>query len=79
MIIQKVTTIKLDRSCLSQCKLLYTRSIVLPPQILSSSNIGLGGNVSIYNFNNRGRYDTYMIAGEDNITVGINGPRARLC
>lgn len=35
--------------------------------------------VSIYNFNNGARYDTYVIAGEDDRTVSINGPSARLC
>ena len=36
-------------------------------------------DTSIYNFNNGARYDTYVIEGTDDNTVGINGPSARLC
>ena len=35
--------------------------------------------VSIYNFNNGARYDTYVIEGVDETTIGINGPSARFC
>jgi aspartate 1-decarboxylase len=38
-----------------------------------------GDAVSVYNFNNGARYDTYVILGEDETTVGLNGPSARLC
>jgi len=74
---RKVMVAKLHGLCVTQCELLYTGSIVIPPQILSDSNIGPGDVVSIYNFNNGAHYDTYVIAGKDNSNAGKNGPFAR--
>jgi aspartate 1-decarboxylase len=63
----------------TQCELFYSGSIILPPRVLASSKLLSGDMVSIYNFNNGARYDTYVIAGEGDRTVSINGPSARLC
>jgi aspartate 1-decarboxylase len=79
MIMRSVMVIKLHGICVTRCDLYYSGPIILPPRILASSNLMAGDAVSIYNFNNRTRYDTYVISGEDDITVGINGPSARLC
>ena len=79
MIMRSVMSVKLHGICVTRCDLHYSGSIILPPRILKSSNLTAGDVVSIYNFNNGARYETYVISGEDELTVGINGPSARLC
>ena len=79
MIMRSVMSVKLHGICVTRCDLHYSGSIILPPRILTSSELMAGDAVSIYNFNNGARYDTYVISGEDDQTVGINGPSARLC
>ena len=79
MIMRSVMAVKLHGICVTRCDLHYSGSIILPPRILASTDLTAGDAVSIYNFNNGARYDTYVILGEDEITVGINGPSARLC
>ena len=79
MIMRSVMAVKLHGICVTRCDLHYSGSIILPPRILASSNLIAGDAVSVYNFNNGARYDTYVILGEDETTVGINGPSARLC
>jgi aspartate 1-decarboxylase len=79
MIMRSVMAVKLHGICVTQCELFYAGSIILPPSVLTSSKLLPGDAVSVYNFNNGARYDTYVIAGEDDYTVGINGPSARLC
>ena len=79
MIMRSVMAVKLHGICVTQCDLHYSGSITLPPRILNASKLSSGDVVSIYNFNNGARYDTYVIEGNDDHTVGINGPSARLC
>ena len=79
MIMRSVMAVKLHGICVTQCELHYSGSITLPHRILKESGLDMGDVVSIYNFNNGARYDTYVIAGEDDFTIGINGPSARLC
>tara|TARA_B100000315_G_scaffold200284_1_gene192440 strand:+ start:4564 stop:4917 length:354 start_codon:yes stop_codon:yes gene_type:complete len=79
MIMRSVLAVKLHGICVTQCELQYSGSITLPPRILEASGLGAGDVVSIYNFNNGARYDTYVIEGDDDHTIGINGPSARLC
>ena len=78
MIMRSVLAVKLHGICITQCELHYSGSITLPPRILKSSSLMAGDVVSIYNFNNGARYDTYVIKGDDDHTIGINGPSARL-
>lgn len=79
MIMRSVMAVKLHGICVTQCKLFYSGSIILPLSVLESSRLLPGDMVSIYNFNNGARYDTYVITGDDDHTVSINGPSARLC
>ena len=79
MIMRSVMAVKLHGLCVTECELLYSGSITLPPRILEGSNLTPGDVVSVYNFNNGARYETYVIEGDDDHTVGINGPSARLC
>jgi aspartate 1-decarboxylase len=79
MIMRSVLAVKLHGICVTQCELHYSGSITIPPRILAVSKLTSGDVVSIYNFNNGARYDTYVIEGDDDHTIGINGPSARLC
>ena len=79
MIMRSVMSVKLHGLCVTNCELLYSGSITLPSLIMKSAQLSYGDMVSIYNFNNGARYDTYVIEGTDDTTVGINGPSARLC
>ena len=78
MILRTVLAVKLHGIKVTNCELYYSGSITLPDAIRTAAGLNEGDQVSIYNFSNGARYDTYVINGPDEV-IGINGPSARLC
>lgn len=69
---------KIHRVSVTEANLNYVGSITIDSALLKAANILPGERVFIVNNNNGERFDTYVIAGEENSgVICLNGAAAR--
>ncbi len=77
--LRTVLQAKLHRPRITEANLKYMGSITLDREILEKSGIKPHEKVQIVDINNGERFETYVIAGDnDSRTVCLNGAAARL-
>lgn len=69
---------KLHRATVTQAELHYVGSITLDKKLMEASGIREYESVHIVDIDNGSRFETYVIAGEDQGVVCINGAAARM-
>jgi len=69
---------KLHRATVTQAELHYVGSITLDKKLMEASGIREYESVHIVDIDNGSRFETYVIAGEDEGVVCINGAAARM-
>lgn len=70
---------KLHRVKVTEANLNYIGSITIDKTLMQAANILEGEKVAIVNNNNGARFETYVIAGEENSgIICLNGAAARL-
>lgn len=69
---------KIHRATVTQAELHYVGSITLDKKLMEASGIVEYELVHIVDIDNGSRFETYVIAGEDEGTVCLNGAAARM-
>lgn len=69
---------KIHRATVTQAELHYVGSITLDKKLMEASGIVEYELVHIVNIDNGARFETYVIAGEDEGIVCLNGAAARM-
>ncbi len=69
----KISNIKVTGAVLH-----YEGSLTLPSDVIHAADMVPGERIQIVNKNNGNRFETYLIEGENNGEVLLNGPAARL-
>jgi len=67
---------KIHRVKITQADVDYIGSITLPFELMNAANIIAGEKVQVLNISNGERLETYVIEGEEQGHVCINGPAA---
>lgn len=68
---------KISKATITGLELEYEGSITLPSELLAAADMLPGERVQVVNLNNGERLETYVIEGENNGEVLLNGPAAR--
>jgi aspartate 1-decarboxylase len=68
---------KIHHATITHADLNYEGSISINKSLLLASKILVNEKVDVLNLNNGERFTTYVILGEDNNTIQINGAAAR--
>ncbi len=68
---------KISKATITGLELDYEGSITLPPELMSAADILEGERVQVVNMNNGDRLETYVIKGENDGRILLNGPAAR--
>jgi len=68
---------KIHMATITDAELYYEGSIAIDKALLKATGILPGEKVTILNFDNGHRFETYVIAGEKG-QIGLRGPAARL-
>ena len=75
---RKVLHAKIHGATITHADLRYEGSITLPPSLLQASNMAPFEAVAIWDVTNGARFETYIIAGDEEGVISINGAAARL-
>ncbi|CAA6803783.1 MAG: Aspartate 1-decarboxylase (EC [uncultured Campylobacterales bacterium] len=68
---------KIHRATITDAHLDYIGSITIGKKLIKASGLLLGQKVDIVDINNGERFSTYVIIGEDDNEIKINGAAAR--
>ncbi len=68
---------KISKATLTGLELDYEGSITLPAELMEAADILDGEKVQVVNMNNGDRLETYVIKGENDGQILLNGPAAR--
>lgn len=70
---------KLHNAVITQAELEYEGSISIDAELMAAAGLLANEKVSVFNFDNGNRFETYVIRGEPGSrTIGLNGPAALL-
>ena len=69
---------KIHGATITHSNVKYEGSISIPPSLLEGSRIAESEAVWVWDVTNGARFETYVIAGEDEGVISVNGAAARL-
>tara|TARA_Y100000766_G_scaffold241755_1_gene219794 strand:+ start:1206 stop:1553 length:348 start_codon:yes stop_codon:yes gene_type:complete len=67
---------KIHRVTITEANINYIGSITIDPALMKAANMISGEKVQVLNLTNGERLETYVIEGEQQGQIGINGPAA---
>ena len=67
---------KIHRVTITEANINYIGSITIDPALIKAANLIPGEKVQVLNITNGERLETYVIEGEKQGQIGINGPAA---
>jgi aspartate 1-decarboxylase len=70
---------KIHRATITDAKLEYEGSLAIDKKLMASAKLTAGEKIQVVNFNNRNRFETYVIEAPSGCgQIGLRGPAARL-
>ena len=76
--LRKVLHAKIHGATITHADVTYEGSITIPPTLLKASNMAPYEAVCIWDVTNGARFETYIIAGDEEGIISVNGAAARL-